>query len=267
MRRARFTLAGVLLLGLVPFVVSGCAATCACADTPDPNWTPPPVLPADAAAAAARAAGVPSMTAVLTTGPDRRSWFVATAAGTVAFVDAESGSVLEVVLEEAMPIDDVVSATADQATVAAKAFIVRAGQPTTTLVAKVTEQHRGGVAILQVDWAYKGSSNTVLRVLANARTGEAFVFVNLWNPTGLVPPVIGRARAIEIALAADGVEGDQVLGAELAIGIGELDSSWTIGLGVPTATQADVYGHGAAISVNAVTGEATILKSDASPKP
>jgi hypothetical protein len=79
--------------------------------------------------------------------------------------------------------------------------------------------------------------------------------------------VIGRARAIEIALAADGVEGDQVLGAEPAIGFGERDSSLTIGLGVPTATQAGVYGHGATLKVDAVTGAATILKSDASPKP
>jgi hypothetical protein len=38
-------------------------------------------------------------------------------------------------------------------------------------------------------------------------------------------------------------------------------STWSIGLGVPSATQADVYEHGALISVDAVTGQATIVKS------
>ena len=77
---------------------------------------------------------------------------------------------------------DAAARPAADACAAAEAFIVRAGQPTTSLIAKVTERHQGGVAVLQVDWACKGTSDTVLRALANVKTGEAFAFVTPGTP-------------------------------------------------------------------------------------
>ena len=55
MRRFVARLAAVaLLLGLLPLTAGACDISCACASTPDPNWTPPPVSAQDAATATAK---------------------------------------------------------------------------------------------------------------------------------------------------------------------------------------------------------------------
>jgi len=68
MRRVALTLVGAMLLALLPVSVGGCNITCGCASTPDPNWTPPPITAEEAAVYAAKAAGVPVMTAQLAAG-------------------------------------------------------------------------------------------------------------------------------------------------------------------------------------------------------
>ncbi len=60
-----------------------------------------------------------------------------------------------------------------------------------------------------------------------------------------------------------GVPGETVTSAELTIEfVAESQQlAWEVGLGVPSATQADVFEFGALIRIDAVTGEATIVKS------
>jgi hypothetical protein len=72
------------------------------------------------------------------------------------------------------------------------------------------------------------------------------------------PPTKSRT-----SIAALGVPGDQATSAELSIDFstGSQASAWQIGLGVPSATQADVFEHGALVRIDAITGEATIIKS------
>jgi len=97
----------------------------------------------------------------------------------------------------------------------------------------------------------------------NASTGDVFAFADLRAQMNVTLPLIGRERATELAIAAFGVPGETVTSADLSIDFstGVQASAWDVGLGVPTATQADVFEHGALIRVDAVTGEATVVKS------
>ncbi|MGD0248429.1 MAG: hypothetical protein ABSB75_05175, partial [Candidatus Limnocylindrales bacterium] len=96
-----------------------------------------------------------------------------------------------------------------------------------------------------------------------ASSGVAFVFLDLRMQLSLALPIVGRDRASELAIAAFGVPGETVTSADLTIDFytGSQRSVWAVGLGVPTPTQADVFEHGALVSVDAVTGLATVVKS------
>lgn len=261
MRRVALILAGAMLLALVPVSVGGCNITCACASTADPNWTPPPVTSDQAAVYGAKAAGVPVMTAQLLGGPAGRSFYRADAPGAVALVDAESSTVLQVILTDRMPNDAAVAIASSDAQTTAEAFVQRnMGLSTEGFTVSVRVMHQAGVAAYEVDW------NDPIKFLAlvDASSGAVFAFVDQRMPMNLTAPIVDRARATETAIAAIGVPGEVVLSADLGTDFGAGDSqrwAWSIGLGVPSATQADVYEHGALVSVDAVTGQATIVKS------
>jgi hypothetical protein len=238
----------------------GCNITCACASTPDPNWTPPPIGAEEAAIYAAKAAGVPLMSAQLVVGLSGRSLYQATAADAVAIVDAESGMVLEVVLTDLMPNDATASVAAVDAQTSAEAFVHRAGLTTEGFTVSVRTTRQGGIAAHEVAW----NEPTKFEAFVNASTGAVFAFVDLRMQLNLTAPLIGRDRATQLAIAALGVPGETVTSADLTIDFTASDSqvsTWSVGLGVPSATQADVYEFGGLVSVDAVTGQTTIVKS------
>jgi hypothetical protein len=246
---------GVVGLILVAGVLM--SGACGCTSTPDPNWTPPPVTASEAAGYAAKMAGVPSMSAGLSGGPDGRSYYVATATDAVAFVDAVSGSVVEVVLEDRMPNDAKVSISGAEALAAAQVFLQQR-MSDTGLVASSRAITVAEVAAYMITLSDAGGT-AKLEIAVNASTGDVFAYADLRAQINVTLPLVGRTRATELAIAALGVPGETVTSAEQAIDLAT--SSWDIGLGVPTATQADVFEHGAFIRVDAVTGLATIVKS------
>jgi hypothetical protein len=248
------------LVGLILLAVVFTAPACGCATTADPNWTPPPVTAGEAAVYAAKVAGLPSMSADLTTGPDGRPLYVATAPDAVAYVDAVSGTVVEVVLENRMPNDATVSVSGSGAVAVAQVFLQHVGF--TDLVGSSSAINQAGVAAYMVTWS-DAAGVAQLEIAVNAATGDVFAYADLRTQMNVAPPLIGRARATELAIAAFGVPGETVTSAELGIDFatGSQVSSWQVGLGVPTATQADVFERGALISIDAVTGQATIVKS------
>ena len=246
---------GVLIL-VAGFIVT---PACGCATAADPNWTPPPVTAGEAAVYAAKVAGLPSMSVDLGIGPDGRSLYVATAPNAVAYVDAVSGSVVEVVLEDRLPNDATVSVSSAGAIAVAQVFLQHVGF--TDLVGSSRAINQAGVAAYMVTWS-DAAGVAKLEIAVNAATGDVFAYADLSVQMNVTPPLIGRTRATELAIAAFGVPGETVTSAELAIDFGTgSHSSWQVGLGVPTATQADVFEQGALISIDAVTGEATIVKS------
>ena len=261
----------VLLLGLLPFTLSGCFIACGCTSTPDPNWTPPPISAQEAAVYASKFAGyaatlgdMPGMTASPTGGPNGRSFYIATAANTVVLVAAISGMVVEVLLEGRMPDDATASASTADARTAAEAFMGRTGMSTDGLTESVQAVRGAGVAAYQVEWKQAGGmQDAQFEVLVNASTGSVFAFVDQRMQLNVSAPMVGQGRATELAIAALGVPGDQATSAELSIDFstGSQASAWQIGLGVPSATQADVFEHGALVRIDAITGEATIIKS------
>ena len=128
------------------------------------------------------------------------------------------GKVEELVLLDQMPVDDTVSAGSDQALAAARALLSHEGFPDSGIpdYPTVTEVHQGGVAALRVDYSWyapddsQRDSNIDFSVMVNAKTGAAFA----WDLLKKVPnphvPLIGRARAVEIALAKYALSGGQV---------------------------------------------------------
>jgi hypothetical protein len=259
-KRIALILLGGALVALPSVFVSGCGA-CACTNPLDNSWTPPPITANQAASSAAKYAGVPSMSAELAVGPSGRWWYRATTADIVAFVDGVSGVVIEIVIQDQMPNDATVTVATVHAQAVAEALLRRAGLGTEGLAETTRLVDGGGVAAYEASWADSGVAR--LRVLVNPSTGAVFAFVDLRAQPDLTPPIIGRTRAAGLAISALGIAGERVLSAELAITFTETgqESAWEVGLGIPSATQADVYEHGALVSVDAITGLATIIKS------
>jgi hypothetical protein len=280
----------VLLLALVPMALSGCSncactfapgpgpcgsvnagASAACATQRGPTGTAPPVSADEAASQAAKALGEPATSSFLVDGPSNRLLYEVTAADGTAFVDAVSGAVLEVVLADAMPVHDAATITEGDARAAAEAFMFRAGWRLGGLAESAEQLHRAGVAAFQVSWTDPTASPAAtLRVFVNAETAAVFAYVDAFLWFDPLVPVVGMARATEIALAAVNSPGMTATSAEWSLYFaqgGAQIASWTVGMGEPSATQANVFVHGAVVSVDAASGEATIMKSDVGMKP
>jgi hypothetical protein len=264
MRRAVSIVAAAILLAVLPLTLSGCWITCGCARPADPNWTPLPVSAADAAIYAAKVAGVPAMEVTRTAGPNGRQVYIATAAETVALVDAVSGFVVEVVLEDRMPDGPAESATTADAQTAAEAFMQKTGQSTDGFTESVSTIRIAGVAAYEVVWTDpSGVPSAKYAVSVNAATGSVFAFLDERMQLNLTAPIIGSARASELAIAALGIPSQTLASPELSIDFssGSQASAWQIGLGVPSATGSNAFEHGGLVRVDAVTGVATIVQS------
>jgi hypothetical protein len=266
MSGARSTPRGLILLALVPLIVAGC---CNCVPP-----TPGPTLSAaQAAAAAASAAAVPSIDVELVDGQDGGCYYRATSDGAVVVLDAW-GKVEELVLLDQMPVDDTVSASSDQALAAARALLSHEGFSDTSIpdYPTVTGVHQGGVATLRVDYSWyapddsQRASNIDFSVMVNAKTGAAFAWDLLKKVPNLHVPVIGRARAVEIALAKFAPSGGQVPSARMTLDFrgGDPHSVWLVELGASGAAPSGILPP-ATVGVDAVTGEATIERPGTSP--
>jgi hypothetical protein len=257
---------GLILLALVPLFVAGC---CGCvAPTPGPT-----LAAAQAAAAAASAAAIPSMNAELVDGQDGACYYRAASDGAVVVLDAW-GMVEELVLLDQMPVDDTVSASSDQALAAARALLSRERFSDSSIpdYPTVTEVHQGGVAALRVDYSWyapddsQRDSNIDFSVMVNAKTGAAFAWDLLKKAPNPHVPVIGRARAMEIALAKYAASGGQVPSARMTIDFrgGDPHSVWLVELGAPWPASSGILPP-ATVGVDAVTGEVTIERPGTSP--
>ena len=264
MSRAHWTPGGLILLALVSLFVAGC---CGCVPP-----TPGPTLSAaQAAAAAASAAAVPSMSAELVDGQNGACYYRAASDGAVVVMDAW-GYVEELVHLDQMPVDDTVSASSDQALAAARALLSHESDSSISEYPTVTEVHQGGVAALRVDYSLYAPNdsgrpwNIDYSVMVNAKTGAAFA----WDLLKKVPnphvPVIGRARAMEIALAKYAPFSGQVPSARMTIDFqgGDPHSVWLVEFGASGPAPSGILPP-ATVDVDAVTGEATIERPGASP--
>jgi hypothetical protein len=253
-----------LSLLFLALALSSCGVnvSCACASPADPNWTPPPVSAAEAAAHAARVAGLSTMTAEFAGSLQGRSIYQATALKTLAFVDAESGAVLEVLAVDQMPTEATTERPSAAAKSAALSFLATAGLSTDGLTVAGSINTSAGVSAYDFTWTDSlGSAKFLISV--NPATGSVFAYVDLRANLPLARPMVGQARATQLAIDTDGRPGNQFIAADLSIdfGTGVQVSTWLVSLGVPTATDPNVYEHGAAIQIDALTGAATVLKS------
>jgi hypothetical protein len=208
------------------------------------------------------------MNAELVDGQGGECYYRATSDGAVAVMDAW-GNAVELVLLDQMPVDDTVSVSSDQALAAAKALLsqVRSSDSRFTLYTTAIEVHQGGVAAIRVDYSLyapgdsQSAGNPDFSVMVNAKTGAAFA----WDLNPHVP-VIGKARAIEIALAKYAPSGSQVPSARMTIDFqgGDPHSVWLVQLGASGAAPSGILSP-ATVGVDAVTGEATIERPGTSP--
>ncbi len=191
-----------LLVLFVPFgILAGLGfmsePVCGCLPPPSPHppgWTPtpaPPVSPEDAAARASRLAGV-----MMTPAPD---WATIEGMpvseprgeGAFAFVDGNSGTVLEVVLEKQLPDSDTVSVSSDAASSAAQAFLSRGSVTTDGLAAQTTLALRASVAYYDVTWSAPGAGKPALEIRVNASSGAVFAYRDLRAGIELTAPNVG----------------------------------------------------------------------------
>jgi hypothetical protein len=281
MKRSGLGLIGpALLLVLLPMTLSSCATACGCtapaaAGTPPPvsatpaaAGTPPPVSAAQAASSASKIAGVTGMTAELGGVLNWRQFYRSSSGNAVAFVDAVDGTVFEVVLTDQMPD----TATADaggaaaEATArsAAEAFIAQAGLSTNGLTESATLKTVAEVSAYDVTWKDgSGPTATKYQVSVNATTGAVFAYLDLRLARGLAAPIAGKSRATTLAIAALGKPGQQALAANFSVDFssGTQVSTWDVSLGVPSATESNVFEAGGLVRVDAATGAASIVKS------
>jgi hypothetical protein len=266
MRRFGVRLAALaFLLGLLPITVSGCNITCACASTPDPNWTPPPVSAQEAQVAAAKFAagstGAQPSGLVASLGYSSQDHPLYSVLGPTvgAVVDAHSGLVLEFVQVDALPESSEVSISSAVAQARATSFLSDRGRDMGVLVATTTLRS-GTTSAYVVTWAAQGSGVEQISVSVDPYSGTPFAFVDQRFGVRPVPPSIGAATAARLALAAISAPGELVFANDFSFGFD--DSTWGVSLGVPSATASDAYEHGAFVDVDAVTGVVTVRKSD-----
>lgn len=247
----------VLALGLGVAAVTGVLPIgCACVPTgsPEPTW---PVSEARAIATAGTYLTSGDVSLATAPAPDHRLYVLTSPAG-VAIVDGESGAALEAAFWAAMPSGGrTISAT--RAMGAAGDFLRAHGIAVDGLAAAVDEKGQPGMDL--VVWSDAGQANVVVAI--NAATGEVASFVDLRSGVSLVAPTITGQAAAPRALAVVDVAGEQILGVEFRVefdAAGRQRSVWSVGLGVPSPTEADVYLDGALVEVDANSGQATIVK-------
>jgi hypothetical protein len=255
------SVAAALLLFLLPLTLSSCD-WCGCLHTPDPNWTPAPIGSDEAAIYAAKIAGVPTMTAVESSGLNGRPFYWATADNTLAFVDAEGGIVLEVVLIDQMPEAATTEPPTAGAKSAADAFMTRTGLSTADLTESSELKTVAGVSAYDFTWTDSLSSAKFM-ISVNPATEAVFAYADLRMDLPLALPILGHDRATAIAVGARNVPGDQVNSATLRVDFssGAQVSIWDVSMGVPTVDGSQTVEQKFVVRVDALTGATTIVKS------
>jgi hypothetical protein len=196
---------------------------------------------------ASRALGAPDMSATGIAGPSGRPLYQAVALDTLALVDVQTGTVLEVILENQMPdtADTLVPPAAAED--AARRFLARTGMDTDGLGPAVELTRSMDVAAYKVTWkAQDDVATPMMQVLVAASTGAVFAYLDLSLNLNLIAPIISRARAVDLATASAGWSGPAV-SADLRLsfnGRGSQNSVWRIRAAVD-------------VEVNAVTGKVT----------
>ena len=249
--------AAVLLLILLPLTLSSCDITCGCTSTPDPNWTPAPVDAQQAGQDAAKFASVPSTSAAIVAGLDDRYFYRATATNVLAFVDAESGFVLELVLTDQMPNDTTASRTEADARGAAEVFMSGVGMATEGMTESAQLKTVAGVSAYEITWNDAGGVHAgKFEVSVNAATGSVFAYVDLRMQMALTAPILGATRATALAIAAAAIPELGGVARSVSFGIdfatGAQVSAWAVAVGVPSTTTVAV------VTVDAVTGTVTV---------
>lgn len=240
--------------------------SCACATVPvthEPGWTPsapPPLSLSEARSRTARFTGV----SMATDG----NWFdmagrvvvETTGTGATALIDGNSGEVVLAVRTDRLPGTGKPIVTSAAATAAATAFLKTVSLSTAGLTARTQSIASDLDAGFVVDFA--GADNSPdYRVFINAIDGRVFAF-EIGSRAGSSVPLVGRAEAVRRAQAAIPEPGQLVLNADLQLDTftGVAVWTWQIGLGVPTATQADVFQGGGYVTVDATSGTTTVVK-------
>jgi hypothetical protein len=127
---------------------------------------------------------------------------------------------------------------------------------------KLIEQ--AGIAAYDVKWTkLSGVEVPMFEVLVTASTGVAFAYMDLRMLLGLTPPLIGRQKASELAIAALDQPGAEVASADFTIDFpgGTQATTWTVGFGAAGSTASDGSAGSVFVRVDAVTGVATVEKS------
>ena len=258
---------GTLAVTFSVFVGSRCA--CAATPTPrDPNWTPtppPPFSPADAATRASKLAGVTLSATSDWQTLGGRPIAASTGSGVVAYVDGNSGAVLEIVFTDRLPNSDSVTVTADGAIAASEAFVSADGAATNGLTARADLLHRASLSYFGVAWAADasaapagstagasaGARSATVELLVNATTGMVFAYRDLQSGAALTVPFVGHEAAIRLAEQSSYATGEAAAPDQsdetLMPG---LDGPWTWMVGFQDGV----------LVVDAATGEVTVGK-------
>jgi hypothetical protein len=235
---------------------------CGCAATPSPRppgWTPtppPPVSPSDAAARASKFAGVSMEPSPDWTTVAGRPISEPTGNGAIGFVDGDTGAVLEVVMENQLPVSDATSASADAARGAAETVLARGGVTTVGLTESAKLVRRASVAFYDLTWSEPGAAIPALEVLVNSSSGAVFAYRDLRSGVDLSAPVFGYAAAASLARASSYASG------ETPDAAGSVDSDMQVDLGSPDGhmwTWTVVFPDGV-LFVDAETGDVWIGK-------
>ena len=177
--------------------------------------------------------------------------------GVVAFVDGNSGTVLEVVLEKQLPDSDTVSVSSDAASSAAQAFLSRGGVTTDGLAAQTTLARGASVAYYDVTWSAPDAGKPALEIRVNASRGAVFAYRDLRAGIELTAPIFGQSVAIRLAQ-------------ESAYALGEAANA-------PEMQDPDFQAYGdswswmvvfpdGVLTVDAVTGEVSVAKWSSAPE-
>lgn len=270
-RNLRIFIAAAVLLVLLPIVIVSAGAigvgyivgpACGCSSNPSPHppgWTPTPPPPVSANDAATRASKLSGVS--MTPNPD---W--ATIAGTpvsepkgegtLAFVDGNSGTVLEVVVENQLPDSDAASVSTDAARGAAEAFLSRGGVTTDGLTAQTQLVHRASVAFYDLTWSAADSAKTALEVRVNSASGAVFAYRDLRSGVEVTAPILGHGAAMQLAAASSYASGESPMaeespGPDVQLDLGAPDGhEWTWPVVFPDGV----------LFVDAVTGDVWVAK-------
>ena len=181
--------------GLFPRDACGCAST----PTHPPGWTPWPVSRDQAAETASRLAGVSVHDWSNELTVSGRPLYEAQGTTAIAFVDADSGAVLEVVIEDQLPVSDATVVSIEAARATAESFLARGNIGPSGLAEAARLVRQATVAYFDITWTEPGATTPGLEVLVNPSSGGVFGYRELRTGFALAMPVVGHAAAMRLA--------------------------------------------------------------------